>query len=153
MYRLHDRAEHAKRNIGNSGKACLNDDGERAELERHDAADDGGCDDPEPAGSFFTLAGEPIAVHYRPINKEVPDKAAIESHVPYIRAERHKPAVGKEQALYCQYRDHRQESCPWPQYRGKEHTAAYMAGGAGAGDGVVDHLTRENERRHNCHRG
>lgn len=113
-------------------RLCLNDDGERAELERHDAADDGGRDDLEPAGCLFTLAGEPIAVHYRSVNKKISYKAAVESHVPYIRAERHKPAVGKEQALYRQHRDHRQEACPWPQYRCKEHTSAYMAGGAGA---------------------
>ena len=32
MYRLNDRAEHTEGNVGDSGKARLNDDGERAEL-------------------------------------------------------------------------------------------------------------------------
>ena len=76
---------------------------------------------------------------------------AVKRHVPDVCAQRQQTAVGKEQALDREDHNHGQKSRPRPEYGREQQAAAQMAGRAGAGDGVVDHLPREHERRHDGH--
>ena len=96
---LHERAERAERKRCNTGKRSLQHDREGAHLQCHDASDEGRRNDP---GSLrlagFHLAKQ-AALHNRPPDQVIADKAPIEGHVPYVGAERHQPAVGKKQTL------------------------------------------------------
>ena len=57
-----------------------------------------------------------------------------------------KPAVGEEEALEDQHRAEHHHRRARPEEDGGEHRADQVAGGA-AGDGEVEHLRREDERR------
>ena len=147
--RLHQRDEGAEGQLGDAGKAGLQHDGESAELQRDHAAEDGGEDDAPALGAL--LLPEETALHDGAPDQKIADKAAVERHVPDVRPQRHQAAVGKEQALDREDHDHGQEARVGAEQRGEQHTAAHMAGGAGAGDGVVDHLPREDQRGRDRH--
>ena len=147
MDRLHQRRECAERQGCDAGERRLHHDGERAELQRHDAAKDRRQHQLRPA---FT--GEELALHERPVDEEIAHEAAVERHIPHVRPQRQQTAVGEEQRLDGEDHDHRQKSRPGPEDGAQQHAAAEVSGRAGAGNGIVDHLAREDERGHDGHR-
>ena len=148
---LHDGAERAERQIRDAGERRLQHDRKRAELQRQHAAEHGRERDLEAVRRPLTASRKAAAAHQRPIDEKISDKAAVKRHVPDVRAQRHQAAVCKEQALDREDHDHGQKSRPRPEHGREQQTAAQMAGRAGAGDGVVDHLPRKHERRHDGH--
>ena len=151
MDRLHNGAERAERQIRDAGERRLQHDRERAELQRQHAAEHGRKRDLEAVRRPLAAPRKAAAAHQRPVNEKISDEAAVKRHVPDVCAQRQQTAVGKEQALDREDHDHGQKSCPRPEYGREQQAAAQMAGRAGAGDGVVDHLPREHERRHDGH--
>ena len=147
MDRLHQRRERAERQSRDAGERRLHHDGERAELQRHDAAKDRRQHQLRPA-----LTGEELALHERPVDEEIAHEAAVERHIPHVCPQRQQTAVGEEQRLDGEDHDHRQKSRPGPEDGAQQHAAAEVAGRAGAGNGIVDHLAREDERGHDGHR-
>lgn len=151
MNGLHDGAERAERQIRDTGERRLQHDRERAELQRQHTAEHGRKRDLEAVRRPLAAPRKAAAAHQRPIDEKISDKAAVKRHVPDVRAQRHQAAVSKEQALDREDHDHGQESRPRSEHGRKQQATAQVAGRAGAGDGVVDHLPREHERRHNGH--
>ena len=150
MDRLHQRDEGAEGQLGDAGKRGLQHDGEGPELQRDHAADDRGGDD---AGAHRALArAEPVAADDGTPDQVIADEAAVKGHIPDIRAQRHQPAVGEEETLDREDHDHGQEAGLRPEQRGEQHAAAHVARGTRAGDGIVDHLAREDQRGGDGHR-
>ena len=148
---LHQRDKSAEGQLCDPGEARLQHDREGAELQRYNAADDrSGNDPPALRGSALT---KPAAPHDRAPYQVIADEAAVKRHVPYVCSQGHKAAVGEEKTLYGEDHNHREESGLGSQQRGKQHAAAHMAGGPGAGDRVIDHLSGKNQRGGNGHDG
>ena len=137
--------------LGDPGKTGLQHYGEGPKLQRDDAAEDGGSDD-APSLRPLALAEETASQDWPPY-QEVTDETAVEGHVPYVGAQGQEAAVGKEKTLDRQDHDHGEEARLGSQQGGEQHAAAHMAGGAGAGDGVVDHLPRKDQGGGHRHDG
>ena len=146
MDRLHEHRERAERQRRDAGERRFQHDGECAELQRCNAAEHRRKRQAQPG-----LARGKISAHQGPVDKEISHEAAVERHVPDIRAQRKQPSVSKEQRLNGKNDDHGQKACPRPQHGGQQHTAAQMPGRACAGDGIVDHLPGKDERGHDRH--
>ena len=124
MNGLHDSAERAEGQLGNTGKRGLNNNRERSELKRGDTADYRSQDDLHSLRGPGTHFAEPIAVHYRPPYEVKADKAAVKRHVPYVGAQREQTAVAEKQTLDSQNDDHRKKARLRTKQRRKQHTAA-----------------------------
>ena len=87
MDRLHDAEEGAEGQLRDAGEARLHADGEGAELQRDDAAEQGGKDDRRAGSTFSAHAGKQVRAHDGTPDQVIPDEAAVERHVPDVRAE------------------------------------------------------------------
>ena len=149
----HHAAESAEGQFRNPGNGGFKDDGESAQLQGQDTAQNGGQDDFHPSRRRCPHTGEQPAAQNWPPENIVPHKAAIERHVPAVRPQRQQTSVSEEQALNRQNHHHGQKARLGSQQGREEHPAAQVPGGARSRDGVVDHLPREDQGGSHRHGG
>ena len=124
----HQSGKRAEGQFRNAGKARLDHDREGTQLQADHTAGNGSDHDLQAKGRLRFHLSKPAGAHDRPPDQEIADKAAVEGHVPDIGAQRHQPAVRKEQALNSQDNDHGEEPRVGPEQCGKQHPSAQMAG-------------------------
>ena len=149
MNRLHQRKKCPEGEVAHAGKAGFKHNGKGAQLQRQNTSQNRSQDDPFPHGG--SPLSEQAASHNGAPDQVIPHKTAVKGHIPDIRSQRHKPAVGEEQALDGENHNHGQKAGLGAEKCRQQHTAAHMPGRSRPRNRIVDHLSRKNKSCGNRH--